>query len=390
VNFIDWFLIALVLLYALSGYWQGFITGAFATVGLVLGGLLGIWLTPMLLGNAAPSVWVSLGALFAVLVCASVGQAVLQYGGARIRDRITWQPVRALDAIGGAALSVVAVLVVTWMLGVAVTGSRIPGLSPLVNNSAVLRSVNNVMPGEAQTALRTFDNVVGSSFFPRYLEPFATERIVQVAPAPSRVVRDPDVVRAERSVFKIRGNNSCGNGVEGSGFLYYPGRIMTNAHVVAGVSDPKVRVGTTNVDATVVYYDKDTDVAILKVPSLTAPLVKFDRNGKSDETGVVLGFPNDGPFNAQPARIRNEQRLQSPDIYGRGTVTREVFSLRSVVRPGNSGGPLVGTDGRVLGVVFAASVSDSNTGYALTAQQVRQAAENGVAARNKVGTGGCA
>jgi S1-C subfamily serine protease len=204
------------------------------------------------------------------------------------------------------------------------------------------------------------------------------------------VVRDPDVVRAERSVFKIRGNNSCGNGVEGSGFLYYPGRIMTNAHVVAGVSDPKVRVGTTNVDATVVYYDKDTDVAILKVPSLTAPLVKFDRNGKSDETGVVLGFPNDGPFNAQPARIRNEQRLQSPDIYGRGTVTREVFSLRSVVRPGNSGGPLVGTDGRVLGVVFAASVSDSNTGYALTAQQVRQAAENGVAARNKVGTGGCA
>ena len=120
MNLLDWCLVLITLAYALSGYWQGFITGAFATVGLVLGGLFGIWLAPHLLGDVDPSLWVSLTALFVVLVCASFGQAILQYAGSRARDTITWQPVRSLDAVGGAVLSVVAVLVVTWMLGVAI------------------------------------------------------------------------------------------------------------------------------------------------------------------------------------------------------------------------------------------------------------------------------
>src|SRR4249919_2235077 len=191
MNFLDWCLILLTVVYAISGYWQGFIAGSFATAGLLVGGLIGIWLAPILLGDAAPSLWVSLGALFVVLVMASLGQAVLQFVGTRIRARLTWQPIRAVDAVGGAALSVVAVLVVAWMLGVAISGSRIPGISPQVRDSRVLIAVNKVMPVQAQQALRSFDEVVGSSFFPRYLEPFAPERIVNVDPAEPRVVRDP-------------------------------------------------------------------------------------------------------------------------------------------------------------------------------------------------------
>src|SRR3954452_1131203 len=252
MNFLDWCLVLIVAAYALSCYWQGFITGAFATLGLLVGGLLGIWLAPHLLGDADPSLWVSLAALFVVLVCASFGQAVLQYAGTRMRDQITWQPVRALDAVGGAVLSVVAVLIVTWMLGVAVSGSRIPGIGPMVRDSRVLTSVNDVMPPAAQGVLRQFDRVVGSSFFPRYLEPFAPERIVEVSPAPRNVIRDPQVQLAERSVFKIRGNNRCGDAIEGTGFLSSPHRLMTNAHGVAGVTDPTVRVGTRNVEAKVV------------------------------------------------------------------------------------------------------------------------------------------
>jgi S1-C subfamily serine protease len=389
MNLLDWCLVLIVVGYALSGYWQGFITGAFATVGLLLGGLLGIWLAPHLLGQASPSLWVSLAALFVVLVCASFGQAVLQYAGTRMREQITWQPVRALDAIGGAALSVVAVLIVTWMLGVAVSGSRIPGIAPLVRDSKVLNQVNEVMPAEAQGLLRQFDRVVGSSFFPRYLEPFAPERIVEVDPAPRTVVRDPDVKRAALSVFKIRGNNRCGEGIEGSGFLYSPHRLMTNAHVVAGVTDPKVRVGTRDVNATVVYYNSDVDVAVLDV-DINGPVIHFNHDGAAKDPGVILGYPNDGPFDAQPARIRAEQRLQSPDIYGRGTVTREVFSLRGLVRPGNSGGPLVSPAGEVLGVIFAASVSDKQTGYALTADQVSDAAARGLQATGRVSSGNCA
>lgn len=389
MNLLDWCLVLIVVAYALSGYWQGFITGAFATIGLLLGGLIGIWLAPHLLGNANPSLWVSLAALFVVLVCASFGQAVLQYAGTRMRDKITWQPVRALDAIGGAVLSVVAVLIVTWMLGVAVSGSRIPGIGPLVRDSAVLTRVNEVMPAEAQGLLRQFDRVVGSSFFPRYLEPFAPERIVEVSPAPRSVLRDPEVQKAELSVFKIRGNNRCGEGIEGSGFLYSPHRLMTNAHVVAGVTDPKVRVGTRDLDATVVYYNSDIDVAVLDV-DINGPVVHFDHSGAAKDPAVILGYPNDGPFDAEPARIRAEQRLRSPDIYGRGTVTRDVFSLRGLVRPGNSGGPLVSRGGDVLGVIFAASVSDKQTGYALTADQVADAATRGLQASGRVSSGNCA
>ena len=390
MNLLDWFLVVLVLAYAVSGYWQGFIAGAFATGGLLLGGLIGIFLAPRLLGDAEPALWVSLTALFVVLICASFGQAVMQYIGARIRSRIKWQPVRALDAVGGAALSMAAVLVVAWALGVAVSGAKLPWASKEVRESHVLQRVNAVMPEDAVTALNSFNDVVGSSFFPRYLEPFAPERIVNVGPPPGRIARDPDVQRAEDSVYKIRGENSCGRGVEGSGFLYGPDRVMTNAHVVAGVDDPVVLVDDREVPATVVYYNPDVDVAVLAVDEVSAPFLRFDRTAEPRQPGAVLGYPEDGPYNVQAARIRGEQRLRSPDIYGQGTVVREVYSLRSLIRPGNSGGPLVSSAGRVLGVIFAASVTDSDTGYALTADQVAEAAAQGLSRDDDVDTGQCA
>lgn len=389
MNFLDWFLVVLVIAYAVSGYWQGFITGAFATAGLLLGGLLGIWLAPSLLGDIAPALWVSLAALFVVLICASFGQAVLQYGGTRLRNRIRWQPVRALDAVGGAALSVVAVLVVAWALGVAVSGASLPGVSKQVRDSDVLSRVDEVMPTRAVSALNSFNDVVGSSFFPRYLEPFAPERIIEVGPPPGRIGRDADVRAAEASVLKVRGENSCNRGVEGTGFLYSPTRLMTNAHVVAGVVDPVVVVEDQEVPATVVYYDEDLDVAVLAVDGVDRPFLPFG-GGKEGQAAAVLGYPEDGPYDVQAARIRGEQRLRSPDIYGEGTVIREVYSIRSLVRPGNSGGPLVSGAGQVLGVIFAASVTDDDTGYALTADQVKEPAARGVTSDREVSTGSCA
>jgi S1-C subfamily serine protease len=389
VNVLDWCLVALVLAYAVSGYWQGFIAGAFATAGLLLGGVFGIWLAPHLLGEAANALWVSLAALFVVLVCASFGQAALQFVGTRLRARIRWQPVRALDAVGGAVLSMAAVLVVAWALGVAVSGAKLPWASAEVRDSNVLHHVDEYMPANAVSALTSFNDVVGSSFFPRYLEPFAPERIVRVGPPPRGVARDPDVRRAGDSVYKIRGESSCDRGVEGSGFLYAPGRVMTNAHVVAAVDNPHVLVGVRELPARVVYYDSDTDIAVLAVEGLTAKPLHFDRHAKPREVAAVLGYPQDGPYDVEGARIRDEQRLRSPDIYGDGTVVREVYSLRALVRPGNSGGPLVSTDGDVLGVIFAASVTDGNTGYALTADQVARAAAQGLAGRDRVSTGPC-
>ena len=165
---------------------------------------------------------------------------------------------------------------------------------------------------------------------------------------------------------------------------------MTNAHVVAGVDDPQVYIGDSAVAATVVYYNPDVDVAVLAFDSGDTPQLDFDREAAARDGVAILGYPEDGPYDVQPGRIRAEQRLRSPNIYGDGTVIREVYSLRGLVRPGNSGGPIVSSAGEVVGVVFAASVTDRDTGYALTAEQVSRSATVGLTNSNPVSTGGCA
>lgn len=397
MNVLDWLLVLLVLAYALSGYWQGFVTGASATVGLLAGGLLGVWLAPIALGDADPSLLVSLGALFIVILAASLGQGLCQFLGARLRDKIRWQPVRALDAVGGAVLSAAAVLIVAWALGVAVSGSRIEGVTPMVRSSVVLAKVNSVLPSGAGNVLTAFNDVVGTSFFPRYLEPFSPEKIVEVKPGDKRILRDPDVVRAEDAVLKVRGTNDCGRGVEGSGFVYSVdgsvGRLMTNAHVVAGVDDPEIEVGDETVSATVVEYDSELDIAVLRFESEDLTALPFNAAGNAAEQRdsiAILGYPEDGPYDVQAGRIRDQQRLRSPDIYGEGAVIRDVYSVRALVRPGNSGGPVVSSAGEVVGVVFAASVTDEDTGYALTTAQVAETAAAGVTGDSEVSTGGCA
>lgn len=398
MNLLDWLLVLLVLAYALSGYWQGLVTGAFATAGLLSGGLLGIWLAPLILGDADPSLTVSLGALFIVIVSASLGQALLQFLGAKIREQITWQPARALDAIGGAVLSAFAVLLVAWALGVAVSGSKIGSLTPLVRDSTVLSTVNDALPASASGQLQYFNRVVGTGFFPRYLEPFAPERIVEVSPGAQRLLKDPDIADAEQSVLKIRGNNDCGRGVEGSGFVFAPDRLMTNAHVVAGVDDPEIYVGDSSRDATVVYYNPDLDIAVLSFDSSDLPALDFVTSDEEEEQYVtdakdgvaILGYPQDGPYTVERGRVRTETKLKSPDIYGDGTVLRNVYSLRGTVLPGNSGGPIVTTQGHIAGVVFAASVTDDDTGYALTWDQVADAAQDGEDSSTEVSTQDCA
>ncbi|MCL8027438.1 MarP family serine protease [Nocardioides bruguierae] len=389
MNALDWVLVVLAATYALSGYWQGFITGAFATSGLLLGGLAGVWLAPVALGDVGPSLLVSIAAVFIVIACASVGQAVLQWTGARVRSRVTWRPARALDAVGGAALSAVAVLLVAWALGVAVSGTRIPGITAQVRSSAVLAEVDRVLPTSADNALDGFNTLVGASVFPRYLEPFATEDIVAVGPGDDRVLNRRGVVAAAGSVVRVTGVNRCGEGVEGTGFVYADGRVMTNAHVVSGITDPDVAIDGEASPGTVVLYDPDLDVAVIALDTTGTTPLSFADTSVGD-TVAIAGYPLDGPYDVRAARVRAEQRLRSPDIYGDGAVLREVYSLRGLVRPGNSGGPVLDNTGDVVGVVFAASVTDSETGYALTADQVAQAAEQGRSASSAVSTGDCA
>ena len=268
MNLLDWVLIIVVVLYAVSGYWQGFITGAFATVGLLVGGLLGVWLAPTVLGDASPSILVSLAAVFIVIVCASLGPGGLPGRRRPAPRQIKWQPVRALDAAGGAVLSGAAALLVAWALGVAPLGLGLRTITPLVQDSKVLAEVNRVLPASASSAVgvqrRRRDDVLPA--LPRAVRAGADR---PVPPGPRRLLTDPDVQRAAEEVVRVRGTNRCHQGIEGSGFVYAPDRVMTNAHVVAGVHSPVIDIRGTAVPARVVYYNPDLDVAVLSVATGT-------------------------------------------------------------------------------------------------------------------------
>ncbi|MDX6307965.1 MAG: hypothetical protein QOI06_1011 [Nocardioidaceae bacterium] len=391
MNALDVVLVVCALGYALTGYQQGFLIGSLATVGLVAGGFVGIELAPRLFDGFSQSLTVSVAALVTVLALAFIGQGVGTFAGQRLRRHIRWRPARVVDALSGAALSVAAMLVIAWVLGVAATGARFDGINQEVRDSAVLGAVDEAMPGGSDRLLSAFNKVVGTTDFPRYLEPFTSEHIEPVRAPNAQLPHLVAVRRAGRSVVKVFGDApSCSRTLEGSGFVYAPGRVMTNAHVVAGVEHPIVRLNDTDHDATVVYYDPETDVAVLAVPGLDAPALQFAGPATSGRSTAVLGYPEDGPFDAEPGRIRSEQRLQSADIYGNGTVTRDTYAVYALVRKGNSGGPLVAPNGRVLGVVFAASLVDTRTGYALTAGEVSAAAAAGIRSSTGVTTGACA
>jgi S1-C subfamily serine protease len=297
--------------------------------------------------------------------------------------------VKAVDALGGAALAAVSVLVVSWVLGVAVSGARIPSVTSAVRGSQVLAKVDEALPGGADRALQAFNDVVNTDLFPRFLDPFVPERIRETQPPDGTIARQKPVRDASSRIAKITGVANCSRGLEGSGFVYAPQRVMTNAHVVAGVSNPKVEVNRRAYNGVVVLFDPSVDIAVLYVPELNVQPLSFDLEGKADAAAVVLGYPENGPFDSEPARIRSEERLRGPDIYGDKTVTRRAFSIWAQVRPGNSGGPLLSPKGKVYGVVFAASVEDNRTGYVLTAEQVADDATTGARATQEVPTRSC-
>lgn len=390
MNSLDLLIILIMVAYAISGYIQGFVVNLIATTGLLLGGLLALAIVPKVLSGGMPTLSSSLLALGLVVGAGAIGQAVGTLIGSVLRNGLVWKPLRWVDAVAGSALSIVAVLAAAWALGYSVSGTSIPYLSTASRDSSILERVDRVMPAQATSMLRSFNEVLDSNLFPRYIDPFDSEDITQVDPPDEATLASAGVARARDSVVKILGEATCDRGIEGSGFAYADGRIMTNAHVVAGVRTPSIVIGERRVPTRVVLFDRKLDVAVLAVDGVDLRPLAFDKGAKAGQAAAILGYPENGPFDARAARIRNEMQLRSPDIYDRGEVVRETYAVRGLVRSGNSGGPLVSESGKVIGVIFAASVSDRSTGYALTASQVADDARRGAAATKAVSTGECA
>ncbi|UCM88889.1 MarP family serine protease [Streptomyces marincola] len=398
MNALDVLLLLAAAWFALIGYRQGFVVGVLSVTGFISGGLLAVHGLPVawreLSDEAEPGQAGVIAAVVVVILCATVGQALTTVLGNRLRRHITWTPARALDATGGALINVFAMLLVAWLLGSALAMTTLGTVGREVRDSRVLLGVSRVVPDSANTWFRGFSSVLAQHGFPQVFSPFTAEPITDVPRPDPSLAQRPAVAEARRSIVKVVGTASgCGKVLEGTGFVFSRGRVMTNAHVVGGVAEPTVQVGGEGRlhTARVVLYDWERDVAVLDVPGLTAPPLKFSEGDAITGDGaVVAGFPESGPFDAGAARVRERFQADGPDIYRRGEVSRDVYSLHATVRPGNSGGPLLTPDGEVFGVVFAKSLDDKHTGYALTADEVRETVTRGRAADETVDSQGCA
>ena len=391
MSWLDWAVLGTAALVAISGYVEGFVLGACATLGLLGGAAIGVWGVPKILDHFSPSVTVSFAALVLVVGLAALGRMLGAMVGTRVRNRLSWKPIRFLDALGGAALAAASVLIVAWVLGVAVSGARIPSVTSAVRGSQVLAKVDEVLPSSADRALQSFNDVVNTDLFPRFLDPFVPERIRETQPPDSAIARQQPVRSAYSRIAKVTGVASCSRGLEGSGFVYAPHRVMTNAHVVAGAKTVEIqRPDGSSLTATVVLFDPGRDVAVLSVPRLSAPPLSFSpATAKTGDPALVIGYPENGPFRVRSARVRGQQTAAGTDIYGRNGVDRSIYSVRAVVRAGNSGGPLLAYDGTIYGVVFATASDSPDTGFALTADEVSSDAATGRTATAAVGTGAC-
>ena len=389
---VDGILILLMLIFAISGYRQGFVIGALSFGGFFSGALIGLQVGPLIanqFADGAIRVVVSLVSIFALAV---LGQTLAGWFGTRLRRAITSRPLQRLDDAGGAVVSLVAVLVVAWLVAVPLGSTSMPWLNREVRNSAVLGGIDELMPAQAQALSGALRQTLDTNGFPDVFGGLAPTRAREVAPPDPTLAKSQVVLNARRSVLKVLGTApSCSRRIEGSGFVYSPERVMTNAHVVAGTREVQVEVGSERLDGTVVLYDSDRDLAVIYVPGLRAPVLPFaQRPGATGASAIVLGFPLDGPYNAQSARVREVSRITGPDIYDSGDVTREIYTIRAYVRSGNSGGPLVTPNGQVLGVIFAAAADDPKTGFAITAKEAAGDAQLGVERTRGVRTGDCA
>ncbi|MEP7192484.1 MAG: MarP family serine protease [Actinomycetota bacterium] len=393
---LDLVLALLLVSYGFVGYRHGFVVSVMSLVGFLAGGALAMWQLPELLRRwdtvNSSAVWRTLFMVFGVIACASLGQAVAVAAGSRLRGGLKDRPLRVVDSVLGAVATVLAVSVLIWFLAGAVRGGAQTPLTRAIGTSRVISTIDRLVPAQTARLFAGFQSVLDREGFPRVFDGVRAEPITPIAPPDNRLASGPGVARAALSVVKITGvAQSCNRQQEGSGWVVAPERVVTNAHVVAGTASEEVRIqgDGRSYAARVIVFDPRRDLAVLSVPGLPAPSSRQGATLKSSAGAVVAGFPLNGPFRLDSARVRDVLTATGADIYGTPGVVRQVYSLYARVQPGNSGGPLLDSDGAVVGIVFARSLDDDKTGYALTLDEARpvlNAANNSV---SPVNTGAC-
>jgi S1-C subfamily serine protease len=380
---LDWLIVAFTVLMATVGWRQGFIAGALALVGFAGGALVGSRLAPAVLSGGSSSPYAPLFALVGAVAGGALLAGLLESAGIALRTRLRLPGIAAADGLLGAVLSGLVALGLAWLVGV--VALQTPGARELrrdIQRSEILRRLNDALPpsGKVLNLLARFDP------FPRVDGPEA-----DVPAPPPGIARDPEVGAAAASTVKVQGT-ACGLGVEGSGWVAGGDLVVTNAHVVAGQDDTTVQVrgAGPRLDAAAVAFDPGNDIAVLRVDGLGAPALRLAGDPPAGTPAAILGFPRNGPFVVRPGRLGQTRTVVSQDAYGRGPVQRPMTSFRGRVEPGNSGGPMVDGDGRVVTTVFAAATGGGfRGGYGVPNGVVRRLLGGVAPPGTAVATGPC-
>jgi hypothetical protein len=379
VTGLDWIILGLVLLLALFGWAQGFISGLLALAGLAIGAYIGTRIGPLILSEGDKSPYAPAFGLAGALIVGAALAGLFEAFGGRVRRVLTAAPgFGAVDGLLGSVLIVCAGLGVVWIVGALAVQNGSYRIRMEVQRSTILQRLNTILPpsGPLLNSLRRLDP------FPKIEGPEAN-----VAPPTRGIGSDPEVDDAAGSVVKVLGT-ACGLGVEGSGWVAGDGLVVTNAHVVAGERDTRVllRGRDPGLHATAVHFDPRNDIAVLRVDGLDAPKLDLAADVRSGTSAAVLGFPLNGPYRVVPGRVGTTRKVLTSDAYGQGPVQRSITALRGFVRSGNSGGPMVDGDGNVVTTVFAATTRGPRGGYGVPNDVVRRALQD---TSREVSTGPC-
>ncbi len=367
-------IIVLVMVFALWGGWrQGAFTSLLSTVGVVAGLVIGAAIAPFVMGFTDSTALRFLLAIGTVILLVGIGNLVGAHLGSSIRERIRFRSSQIIDSLIGAVFQVLATLIVVWLVSIPLATGLSGSVASGIRESKILGFVDEHTPSSLDRLPSKISAMLSETGLPPLISPFDNRPIREVE-APEINVANVELVEAIRpAVIHVMGDaEECSRRLMGSGFVASPDYVITNAHVVAGTSTVSLDTMVGTRSAEVVFYDPDVDIAVLYSPDLgLEPLDWADAPLATDDEAVVMGFPESGPFNASPARIRERIMITGSNIYASGQHEREAYSVRGSIRSGNSGGPMVNSQGDVVGVVFGAAIDGSDTGYVLTAAEVR-------------------
>ena len=387
-TFLDLVLVVVLIGYLVYGVRAGLLVSLGGIIGFLVGGAAAFFAVPLVSQWLSDSSWRAAAVVVTAIVLMVAGNAIGTMLGRRLRGRLKWKPLGVIDRVLGGLANLCVAAVVMSMLSFTVSSVGVPVLSQQLASSKVITAIDGMTPDPVKAGAAQIRAFVLGDTLPRIIEGIGPLKPV---PIPAENTDSTELRTAAQSIVRITGTAyQCGQNQTGSGFVVAPDRILTNAHVVAGVPQPVVETQNDGArTARVVYFDQVHDLAVLAVEGSSLKPLKLTDNSPAGSPAAFGGYPLGGPFQMRPAAIQGTTTVLAPDIYGANAIPKTVYQLSGNVQQGNSGGPLLTTAGAVTGVVFAKSDNTQDVGYAITMTEVRPVADQAPRLSQPVQPGAC-